>query len=208
MTSASSMVAAVLVALLSNLFCQLHWVGSSQARSPFKNKCQVQPQVKMSVSTLYRPAASTDATSSLAKSIDFLETNYPGVRDLTHKFRTAGGFSDFNHTSMLAPRSNLHCLSLTPALCQLYIDYYPALALYCDPSLSVSIHQPSLSLSPPGGRKTARGGLEKEEQNGRGMISSWNCHWFCDMLIPSLFSVRRERGSKWSGFDRAALVFM
>lgn len=101
----------------------------------------------MPVSTLYRPAASTDATGSLAKSIDFPETNYPGVRDLTHKFRTAGGFFDFNHTSMLVPRSNLHCLSLAPALCQLYIDYYPALALYCDLSLSVSIRQPSPTLS-------------------------------------------------------------
>lgn len=101
----------------------------------------------MPVSNLYRPAASTDATSSFANPIDFLETNYPCVRDLTHKFRTAGGFSDFNHTSVLVPRSNLHCLSLAPALCQLYIDYYPALTLYSYPSLSVSICQLSLSFS-------------------------------------------------------------
>lgn len=137
--------------LLWQYFCQLHQLRSSQALSPFlspfKHKCQVQPQVKMPVSAPHRPAASTDVTSSLAKSIDFPGTNYPGVRDLTHKFRTAGGFSDFNHTSMLVPQSNLHCLSLAPALCQLCIDYYPAFALYCDPSLSVSIRQPPLSLS-------------------------------------------------------------
>ncbi len=133
--------------IYTQYFGQLYQVASSQTLSPFKHKCQVQPQVKMPVSTLHRPAASTDATGSLAKSIDFPETNYPDVRDLTHKFRTAGGFSDFNHTSMLVPWSNLHCLSLAPALCQLYIDYYPALALYCDLSLSVSIRQPSPSLS-------------------------------------------------------------
>lgn len=131
----------------------------------------------------------------------FPETNYPGVRDLTHKFRTAGGFSDFNHTSMLVPQSNLHCLSLAPALCQLYIDHYPALALYCDPSLSVSIRQPSLSfslLSAVGEKKkTARGGLGGREQGARVMISSWNCHWFCDMLMPSLVSVR---GAEWTNY--------
>lgn len=77
----------------------------------------------------------------------FPETNYPGVRDLTHKFWTAGGFSDFNHTSMLVPQSNLYCLSPAPAFCQLRIDCYPASALYRDPSLSVSIRQPSPSLS-------------------------------------------------------------
>lgn len=137
----------------------------------------------------------------------FPETNYPGIRDLTHKFRTAGGFSDFNHTSMLVPQSNLHCLSLAPAPCQLYIDYYPALALYCDPLLSVSIRQPPLSLSPYGGRNTARGGLGGREQSARVMISSWNCHWFCDMLMPSL-SLSGERLNELSGLDRAALVYV
>lgn len=28
----------------------------------------------------------------------------------------AGGLSDFNHTSMLVPQNNLHCLSVSPAL--------------------------------------------------------------------------------------------
>lgn len=127
---------------LSYIFCQLQ---SSRALCPFKHKCQAQPQVKMSATALYCPAARKGATGSLTKSIDFPETNYPGVRDLTHKFRAAVGFSDFNHTSMLAPRSNLHCLSRAPALCQLCIDCYPALALCCDSSLSV----PILRLSPP-----------------------------------------------------------
>lgn len=153
-------------------FCQLRQAGSSQTLSPFKHKCQVQPWVKRPVSTPCRPAASTDATSSLAKSIDFPETNYPGVRDLTHKFWMAGGFSDFNHTSMLVPQSNLHCLSLAPALCQLYIDYYPALALCCDPSLPVSIRQPSPSLSLLTVGETAKGGLSRGEQSARGIISS------------------------------------
>lgn len=49
------------------------WVKSG----PVKHKCQVQPQVKMSMSPLLCPAASTHATNSLTKSIDFPKTNYP-----------------------------------------------------------------------------------------------------------------------------------
>lgn len=118
-TSVHIITAAALIALFNNIVASCLTLVKS---GPVKHKCQVQPPVKMSVSPLYRPAASTHATGSLTKSIDFPKTNYPSVRDLTHKFWTAGGFSDFNHTSMLAPQSNLHCLSLTPALCQLYID--------------------------------------------------------------------------------------
>jgi len=134
---------------LQQYFCQLYKEWSGHALSPFKRKCQVQPQVKMSVSTMCHSAAPKGATSSLTKSIDFPETNYPSVRDLTHKFRTAGGFSDFNHTSMPAPLSNLHCLSQAPALCQLCIDYNPALGLYCVSLLSVPLRQLSLRLCLP-----------------------------------------------------------
>lgn len=137
--------------------------------SPFQHKCQVQPQVKMSAP--YRPTASTDATGSLAKSIDFFffpKTNYCDSRDLTHKFQTAGGFSDFNHTSMLVPSNDLHCLFLASALLKLCIDYYPALALYCDPAICV-VRQPSPSLSVHqaggGKKKTASRGLERKSDD-------------------------------------------
>lgn len=185
-------------------FCQLREVGSSRALSPFKHKCQVRPQVKMSVPALWRPAASTDATGSLAKPIDFPETNYPGVRDLTHKFRTAGGFSDFNHTSMLGPQSNLHCLSRAPALCQLCIDHYQALTLCCHSSLSAP-SRPSRSLS-SWRRENSRRGL-RQRRTERVMISSWNCHWFCDTLMPSL-SPSGETVGELSGLYRDALVLM
>lgn len=121
----------------------------------------------------------------------FPKTNYPGVRDLTHKFRTAGEFSDFNHTSMPVPLNNLHCLSLAPALFQLCIDYYPASALCCDPAPPAV----PLTLCPRGARKTASRSLGSREQSAGVMICSWNCHWFCDMLMPSL-SLSGERNER------------
>ena len=143
----------------------------------------------------------------------FPETNYPGVRDLTHKFRTAGGFSDFNHTSMLVPQSNLHCLSLAPALCQLYIDHYPALALYCDPSLSVSIRQPSLSFS----LLSAVGEKKKKQPEGAEAAENRAREWWfphetaidfvtcwCHLLFLS--GERSERII--SSLDRAAKVYV
>lgn len=76
----------------------------------------------------------------------------------------------FNHTSMLAPRSNLLCLSLALAHRQLHIDY-PALAHNCDPSLSVSIPTPPHpSLSPPWWERTAKqpeGAQEEKERRER-----------------------------------------
>lgn len=95
----------------------------------------------------------------------FPETNYPNVRDLTHKFRAAGGFSDFNHTSMLAAQSNLHCLSHAPALCQLCIDHYQASALYSDSSQSA--HRRFDCASPRGGRKNSRRGLGQWGTEGK-----------------------------------------
>lgn len=139
----------------------------------------------------YCPAAWTHVTSSLTKSIDFSQTNYPSVRDLTHRFWTAGGFSDFNHTSMLAPRSNLHCLSPTPAFCQLPIDYYPALALFWNLSLSVSIHQTFVSLFLLAGEKLLGG----EESRDDFLVKSplILCHG-----EAGSFSVRESReGSGW-----------
>lgn len=184
--------------LLSNIFASCSQVrpyadSNTNVRFSLRWKCQCR---LCTVQLL--------GTGSFTKSIDFPETNYPGVRDLTHKFRAAVGFSDFNHTSMLAPQSNLHCLSQAPALCQLFIDYYPALALYCDSSLSV----PVLRLSPwlcHCRIKTARRDSGSGEQKEREMISAWNSHRFWDFLMPFL-SLLRERVSQWSGFNRTVLV--
>lgn len=49
---------------------------------------------------------------SLAASIDFFPgTNYPDVRDLTHKLWTAGEFSSPNHTSVLLASNKPQCLT-------------------------------------------------------------------------------------------------
>lgn len=112
---------------------------------PFTHKCHIQSRVKMPTSYPAR-SSSLDTHDWLVHQIHwfFPKTNYPGVRDLTHRFLTAGGFSDFNHTSMLVPQNNLHCLSVAPTLFRVSID--SASGLFCDPALSVSDRQPSPSL--------------------------------------------------------------
>lgn len=177
--------------LLCNICCQLHKAGSGQALSTFKHKCQVQPQVK--TSTLpgkVWPAHSPDP-------LIFPETNYPAVRDLTHKFRAVGSLvglvalwggggqlSGFNHTSMQAPLSNLHCLSRAPALCQLRIDYRPVGAVCCDSLISGGRPRavPRTPSRLMGGDKTA---------GGKPRFSAWKSHWFTETVTPFCSSERQ-----------------
>lgn len=150
-------------------FCQLDQGGSSQTVSPFKHKRQILASGENA--GVYPVPSRNPRQTRLAHSpnpLIFPKTNYPGVRDLTHKFRTAGEFSDFNHTSMPVPLNNLHCLSLAPALFQLCIDYYPASALCCDPAPPAV----PLTLCPRGARKTASRSLGGREQSAGVMISS------------------------------------
>lgn len=100
---------------------------------------------------------------------------------------TAGGLSDFNHTSMLVPQNNLHCLSVSPALFRVCID--PASALFCDPELSVT----SRPRRCPQGQASAGSG--SREEGGRMTISPPSCHRSCDVLMSS-FSVRTAEGVK------------
>lgn len=186
-------VALALAVLLSTIFANWTRVGQVRPWAHSNTNVRFSLRWKRLPCTVQQPRQMRLAHSP--NPLIFPKTNYPGVRDLTHKFRTAGEFSDSNHTSMLVPLNNRHCLSLAPALFQLCIDYYPALALYCDPVLSAV----PLTLCPRGARKTASRSLGSREQSARVMISSWNCHWFCDMLMPSL-SLSGERNEQivWS----------
>lgn len=116
---------------------------------------------------------------SLAASIDFFPgTNYPDVRDLTHKLWTAGEFSSPNHTSVLLASNNPQCLTAPPpSPPRLCIDHFPAPA--------------------PGGRLVSPGPFEKNQQmlarktGARLMISSWNHHqllsfWHLSPLVKGM----------------------
>lgn len=193
--------------LLNVIFGQQDQGVSSQTVSPFKVKCQVQPQVKTPVSP--PPpllSGSLDRCNWLTRQIHwfFSETNYPAVRDLTHKFQTAREFSDFNHTSLIVPLNNPYCLSQAPTLFQLRIDFNPTLAMYCAPALlAVPL---TLFLCPGGERKTASRSSDSREQSAWVMISSWNCHWFCDTLIPSLSLSGEQNGQiVWSWHTRTGI---
>lgn len=159
-----------LSALLHNIFgncIKLDWVRPS-AHSNINVKLGLRWKGRCLHCAVRQPRQMPPAHSP--KPLIFPETNYPGVRDLTHTFRTAGGFSDFNHTSMPVPQSNLHCLSQSPGpfASSLSIMTQPQ-PLRCDLSLSVS-----LSVSPSSWQenKTAGGGLGSGEQSVRLMISS------------------------------------
>lgn len=144
------------------------WVNSDH--EPLTHKYQIQPEVKMPVSSSRRQPQQTRWSHSPNPSIS-PKTNYPGVRDLTHKFRTAGDSLTLITHQCWFPQNNLQCLSRAPALFKVFID--PALALRCHPVLSVSDCQLSLSLALlKEAGKQASGGLGRTEESGRVMISS------------------------------------
>lgn len=133
------------------------WLGRS------KHKCQVQPQVKKRPpSTAARPGA-CDQAHSPRPSISFPGTNYPDVRDLTHKLRTAGEFSGSNHTSVLLAPNNPQCLTHPP-------PSPPDSVLITSQRWLLAV-APSLRAPPEKNQPTLA-----RETGARLMISSRNCH--------------------------------
>lgn len=68
---------------------QLRQAWSTQATSLLTHMYRVQTEGKMTVSSSHRQPQLTRWSHAPKPSIS-PKTNYPGVRDLTHKFRTAG----------------------------------------------------------------------------------------------------------------------
>lgn len=102
---------------------------------------------------------------------------------------TAGGLSDFNHTSMLVPRNNLHCLSVSSALSE-------AVSTRRRPCSVIQSYQrtavPVADLRPGQGR--ARAGWGSREEGERMIIPPASCPPSCEALMWS-FSVRRSEAS-------------
>lgn len=165
-----------------NYGCSCIRVGGDKPRlGRSKHKCQVQPQVKKKrpPSTAARPGG-CDQAHSPRPSISFPGTNYPDVRDLTHKLQTAGEFSGSNHTSVLLAPNNPQCLTHPPP----------------SPPDSVSINFPAPA---PGGRPVSPGPSEGKNQptlaretGARLMISSRNCHQLLFFFLTSLSSCQRD----------------
>lgn len=129
---------------------------------------------------------------SLAASIDFFRgTNYPDVRDLTHKLWTVGEFSGSNHTSVLLAPNNPQCLTAPPLP-------FPTPTMYW-------------SLPSAGSWRSARlpGPFEKNQQtlarktSARLMISSWNHHHLLSFwrLSPLVKGMEGENRLSWKADD-------
>lgn len=127
-------------------------------------------------------------------SISLPETNYPDVRDLTHKLRTAGEFSGFNHTSVLLAPNNPQCLTPPPAPLP-------------DPLLITSQRR-LLALGPSPRLARPLPGQRRNQQTwARRIISSWSCHqleFFLLMSPPFLYGLKKK---KRSGSERQAKTF-
>lgn len=141
-----------------NYGCSSIRVGGDKPRlGRSKHKCQVQPQVKKKrpPSTAARPGG-CDQAHSPRPSISFPGTNYPDVRDLTHKLRTAGEFSGSNHTSVLLAPNNPQCLTHPPpSASRLRIDQLPSAGSWRSPRLS----------GPLRGKKNSRRWREKRARD-------------------------------------------
>lgn len=86
-------------------------VGGVKLRVAVQNT-NVKFSLRLKKKTQYSSWTQWMRRGSLAASIDFFPgTNYPDVRDLTHKLWTAGEFSRPNHTSVRLASNNPQCLT-------------------------------------------------------------------------------------------------
>lgn len=200
MTSAST----IATTLLSNIFANCFKLGEVRpwAHPSINVKFSLRWKCHCLLCTIQLPPMVRLAHSP--NPLIFPETNYAGVRDLTHKFRAAGGFSDFNHTSMLAPQSNLNCLSQAPnplpAMHRLLPGFSPVLrsvvicAYICQPSLWHCLSS-------------------WQEKNSRRGLRRWRTESKSDDFLVKQalilthadadFFLCQERVSKWSKLTRA-----
>lgn len=146
--------------------------GCSNTNVDFRNKKK--PAKTLS---LYDRQTQWVRLGSLATSIDFFpRTNYPDVRDLTHKLWTVGEFSGSNHTSVLLASNNPQSLTTrSPLPPQLSIDHFRAPA--------------------PGGWPVSLGPFEEDQQmlareTGARLTISWWNHHRLHFLLTHLFLVK------------------